>query len=406
MAEKKPTNLYEYYQTRGETLPSFSDRRAVARQVGIDNYRGTAEQNQQLLNNLMRSEQTTPMTDLPGGLSVGTGGTPSNFALESSGIKSSSAVSSNAAREEIGQITNRINSIDAVPERPATDRENITNALMALDGEEGAAYEDFTDAINNIRDYGVDFSREETRMLNDIQNRYDILRRRQIVANQSLEGGFETSQAVSGSGISRYAPELAMIELNGVVQAGIDRLRDIELEAQEKLAEAKDAITQGRIDAIRESYDGYVDRIKARRDTLSELRLNLNDYERNEREKERIAISRSRLELDRDKDKNTNNVVMPDDIPEELMSVVQESGLADLSVEDFVNQLESDTPPAWFNNMIAKTKRDGFQNISTLKNKQIRDAWEAFRESDFVSEYRNIGAPGSSSGGFDVNALP
>jgi len=44
-----PTNLYEYYQSQGQALPSVQDRQGSATSAGISNYTGTAAQNTQLL---------------------------------------------------------------------------------------------------------------------------------------------------------------------------------------------------------------------------------------------------------------------------------------------------------------------------------------------------------------------
>lgn len=46
------TNLYQYYQSLGQALPSWQQRRGIAGQAGISNYTGTASQNTQLLNYL------------------------------------------------------------------------------------------------------------------------------------------------------------------------------------------------------------------------------------------------------------------------------------------------------------------------------------------------------------------
>ena len=40
-------NLNDYYNSKGQTLPSVQDRMGVATQADIQNYTGTAQQNQQ-----------------------------------------------------------------------------------------------------------------------------------------------------------------------------------------------------------------------------------------------------------------------------------------------------------------------------------------------------------------------
>lgn len=55
------TNLNEYYTSKGQALPSVSQRAGLASQAGISNYTGTAQQNAQLLKNLTGS---TPAVDV------------------------------------------------------------------------------------------------------------------------------------------------------------------------------------------------------------------------------------------------------------------------------------------------------------------------------------------------------
>lgn len=53
-------NLYDYYTSQGQALPSVQQRQSIAQQAGISGYNGTAGQNTQLLNFLQN--QATPTT--------------------------------------------------------------------------------------------------------------------------------------------------------------------------------------------------------------------------------------------------------------------------------------------------------------------------------------------------------
>jgi len=55
-------NLYEYYKSKGQKLPSISKRRAVAQTAGISNYSGTNAQNEQLLTYLAGTPSKTTST--------------------------------------------------------------------------------------------------------------------------------------------------------------------------------------------------------------------------------------------------------------------------------------------------------------------------------------------------------
>ena len=67
--------LNEYYQSKGQALPSVAERQGIAAQAGIQNYTGTAQQNTQLLSSLMGNQgnQTaTPTPTIPGTVATGT----------------------------------------------------------------------------------------------------------------------------------------------------------------------------------------------------------------------------------------------------------------------------------------------------------------------------------------------
>jgi len=70
------STLNEYYQSKGQALPSVSERQGIAAQAGIQNYTGTAQQNTQLLGNLMstgaNNQVATPSTPIPAQVATGT----------------------------------------------------------------------------------------------------------------------------------------------------------------------------------------------------------------------------------------------------------------------------------------------------------------------------------------------
>ena len=64
----QPTNLYEYYKSQGQALPSIADRAGDAAKAGIQGaYTGTADQNNQLLSyyDTLSKPQTSQSTSTP-----------------------------------------------------------------------------------------------------------------------------------------------------------------------------------------------------------------------------------------------------------------------------------------------------------------------------------------------------
>lgn len=190
------------------------------------------------------------------------------------------SASSTQARQEVGAMISNINAAQQVKnpnqEKP-NQRQNINDALASMLEEDTNAFGEFQRSLRTYKNGAINLSPDEERLLGNIEERYDILKRRQMVANQSLEGGVETMQATTG--LAQYAPEMADIEINRIQNEGIERLREIDMEMDTRLSEARQAILDGRVDAITESYKAYTERLKDRRDTLNLMRQNLNDYE-------------------------------------------------------------------------------------------------------------------------------
>lgn len=60
------SNLYEYYKSIGQPLPSLAERQSIAAQAGIPNYAGTADQNAMLLSFLVKQPSPSASVLKPG----------------------------------------------------------------------------------------------------------------------------------------------------------------------------------------------------------------------------------------------------------------------------------------------------------------------------------------------------
>ena len=69
------STLNEYYQSKGQALPSLSERQGIAAQAGIQDYTGSAQQNTKLLGNLMsngsNNQVSVPSTPIPAIVATG-----------------------------------------------------------------------------------------------------------------------------------------------------------------------------------------------------------------------------------------------------------------------------------------------------------------------------------------------
>ena len=67
-----PTNLYEYYSSQGQALPTVQARQTLATQAGIQGYSGTAQQNTQLLGYLTSQGGNNSSTPATSATNIGT----------------------------------------------------------------------------------------------------------------------------------------------------------------------------------------------------------------------------------------------------------------------------------------------------------------------------------------------
>lgn len=102
------TNLYEYYTSKGQTLPSVQDRQGVAGQAGITGYTGTADQNAQLLSYLEGSSNPPTSADginPTGDVTIPQGNTTFGSTVDATaGMESSKSYLDTAAQIQKDQI--------------------------------------------------------------------------------------------------------------------------------------------------------------------------------------------------------------------------------------------------------------------------------------------------------------
>ena len=116
--------LYEYYTGKGQALPSVAARAPLAAQYGIQNYTGTAEQNNLLLSKL---EATGGATNIPGATPPPVAGGAPAPALPSGGLAPASAGTNMAG--DLGNL--RIALREALNE---AGRKRVENNFKALGG--------------------------------------------------------------------------------------------------------------------------------------------------------------------------------------------------------------------------------------------------------------------------------
>lgn len=222
-------------------------------------------------------------------------------------------------------------------------------------------------------------------MMDSIKQQFDILRRRQIVANQQFEGGTNVSLAMNG--YNSFVPELAQQEIQQAVQVGIDKLKELDLQLADKLNEVRQSIISNKVDLIKENFNMYKESLDQRRTSLNDLRGLLNDSESyltnainegmtSDIKEYNLAVSqgydgtymeyldyiRGGALSGKNKSSSSSSSSVADEFDFSGGDIEIPEGLKnDLSEEDMTSfgaSLKSGTPPAWFNRQYLLSEDD------------------------------------------------
>ena len=257
IAHKKymATNLYEYYTSQGQNLPSVQERAVIYEQKGLgkaSDYKGTASQNTQLLGALNPKQMA--------------GNKPTVSPV---------TITGDIAEGKIKEATKGIEKIKIEPSKPKTYDEQLQE--IATTGE--TLESDFLKEINNIRKGNIKYTADEQAQLDFITQSIANAQNAQEKFNRQAERG---TRLLS---VGEFAPVRQQSALNQTIQSGLDEIKNINLEGAAKLGEARQAIRDKRFDEIVKTY-GELNAMQDRRSKIiQQLRDNAMELEKFEYQK-------------------------------------------------------------------------------------------------------------------------
>lgn len=249
------TNLYEYYTSQGQNLPSVQERAVIYEQKGLgkaSDYKGTASQNTQLLGALNPKQMA--------------GNKPTVSPV---------TITGDIAEGKIKEATKGIEKIKIEPSKPKTYDEQLQE--IATTGE--TLESDFLKEINNIRKGNIKYTADEQAQLDFITQSIANAQNAQEKFNRQAERG---TRLLS---VGEFAPVRQQSALNQTIQSGLDEIKNINLEGAAKLGEARQAIRDKRFDEIVKTY-GELNAMQDRRSKIiQQLRDNAMELEKFEYQK-------------------------------------------------------------------------------------------------------------------------
>jgi hypothetical protein len=251
--------------------------------------------------------------------------------------------------------------------------------------------------ITDINGDNIKLNSDERAMLDGLRATYARARASQEEQNRARVAGENVYQQRLGG---EYNSEDATREVDYQVRIGFDKIKELDIEEQTKLAEARQAIRDNRLKAAKQAYDMAIDARKNKTDEIKYLNELTMDYNRlvNEDKKSNASAAKS--------SNRTVGSMFGGAVPQELLSI---SGMTESQI---IRDLGSDTPPAWFAQLIATQQDDGSMldmaldnfrnpntnrrtdalstgNASNFSSKQLKRAWKQFKKADGISSYVN-----------------
>lgn len=253
--EKTPTNLYEFYTGQGKSLPSIADRQNSAKEAGIQNYAGTAEQNTQLLSYLKQSKTVPSAT---GTIPIPTYG---------------SEVKDNAGKV-VGQAKFDPNTglpltAPTEPTTPTTptptpdaNAGKSPNELALQDAETKKRLKDeqiekeaevASQKILDIQNGVIPLTQGEQAQIDGLKKQFDDLISEQRLVNTGASGMANVRGYQTGS--AEYDPNFQVKTIGAIVTAGMSKVADLQIKQASAIALLTQSLKDNNISAIKSAYN-------------------------------------------------------------------------------------------------------------------------------------------------------
>lgn len=274
-----PTNLFQFYQSKGKALPSVQDRvkdpffQQALTKAGIspEQYLGMGGNNEQANIKLLPF-----LSQAYGGANAPTNtpnpnptGTPPVPTVPPTGQPTASGTS-NAPTGPNFQPTGDPN-LDA----------SITTQQQTLSVQD-QAYATLQTTLNSLQTGTLQLAPEEQQYLNAMQ---ESAKRAEQITKQSTDAQTGVvKEGLARSGATQSSPEVAASQIALTVQAGANAILDIDSKANLAIAQFQQGIRDGRIKSARDSYASFEQYQKDRASTIENMYKDISDHEKQMRD--------------------------------------------------------------------------------------------------------------------------
>ena len=256
-------SVVDYLASTGK--PSdFASRAVMAKNAGIQNYTGTAQQNQQLIASLKNVPPAKPEVKpvekaQQQALDAANGKVPptpeeiakqkndSIIGIYEQGVTNPNDILSHLNGQDI--TINDVNNAIA----GASELSKFKSGQNAKVNDLITANEDLKTKLGQLANGTFPLTDSEQAQIKSINDKFDQIKDDQITANKNYEGA--TTIAGIASGRNRYTPEIEAGNLASAVNVGIRKIADIESQRVDAVNKLKQAIEDNDYKLITATYD-------------------------------------------------------------------------------------------------------------------------------------------------------
>ena len=131
------------------------------------------------------------------------------------------------------------------------------------------AYKTYQTQVDQIRNGTFPLTSAQQAQIDSIKQYFERAKAQQQLANKNYEGGITQLGIVSGR--NRYAPELALGEIQNSISAGIQKIADLDAKAASTVAQMTEAFQTRNYEMIGDSFDKFNKYMSQKNDTITKL---------------------------------------------------------------------------------------------------------------------------------------
>lgn len=150
---------------------------------------------------------------------------------------------------------------------------SIASQQQDIQTQQDQAYETLQTQIQQFSNGTFPLTPTQQAQINAVQAQFDQLKSAQETANANYQGGVTNANAASGR--ARYAPEIALGEVQNAITVGLQKVADIEAKATDAVQKLTQGFLTQNYDMVNNTYKDLSNYLSAKDKALSDMSKNI-----------------------------------------------------------------------------------------------------------------------------------